>query len=67
MSPRSNFGFPSAAADVQAAAEYLVQVTHGERDVIQATLAGGQLQEKDIVMTAELGTAQEERASRVAV
>src|SRR5471030_833015 len=58
---------PAASADMQAAAEYFMDIAHGERDVIQAAFAVGQLQQEQVVMTAVRRTTHERATPRIAI
>src|SRR3546814_2672988 len=60
-------GRPAAAREMQAAAEYLVDVAHGEGDMIEAALGLGRLQQEEIVMAAARRAAQEMAAAGIAV
>ena len=67
VAARAELGGPAAAAHVQAAAKHLVNVTHGKGHVVQAHLAGGQLQQKQVVVAALRGAAHEHAPPGVAV
>src|ERR1700691_2949475 len=58
---------PAAAADMQAAAEDFVDIAHGERNVIQAAAAVGELQQEQVVMTAVRRATHERAAPRIAI
>ena len=64
---RAELGFPAAAREVQAAAEHLVDVAHGEGHVVEAALARGQLQQEQVVVPALGRAAHEGAAAGVAV
>ena len=52
---------------MHAAAEHFVDIAHGERDVIQAAFAVGQLQQEQVVMAAVRRAAHERAAPRIAI
>src|SRR4249920_3469304 len=49
---RAELGVPAAAADVQTAAEDLVDVAHREGNVVEAALRDRRLQQEEVVMAA---------------
>src|SRR3546814_6299195 len=67
MPARPELGLPAAARDMQAAAKHLVDVAHGEGDMVEAALGLGRLQQEKIVMAAAWRAAQEMAAPGIAV
>src|SRR3990167_717727 len=67
VAARTDLGVPAAAGDVHAAAEHLVDVTHGEGHVVEAGARLRQLQHEQVVVTALLGAAHKGAAVGIAI
>src|SRR5258708_30011449 len=67
MATRPELGFPAAPRHLQAAADHLMEVAHGESNVVQAALGLRRLQQEEVVVAAARRAAQEMAAAGIAV
>src|SRR4051794_40840822 len=67
MAPRAELRLPALAREVQTAAEYFVDVAHGEGHVVESALSRRDLQQEQVMVAAARCTAHEGSAVGIAV